>query len=68
MATMTTIINTSLLTTYLIKKFIPALEAELQFEKFTTKATLPSGMGNIARFNRFDSPAGSTTALTEGTR
>ena len=59
--------NTSLLTTYLIKKFIPALEDELQFQKFCTKATIPAGMGNTARFNVFDSPASNTTSLTEGT-
>jgi N4-gp56 family major capsid protein len=59
--------NTSLLTTYLIKKFIPALEDELQFQKFTTKATIPAGMGNVARWNVFSSPAANTTALTEGT-
>ena len=59
--------NTSLLTTYLIKKFIPALEDELQYQKFTTKATLPGGMGNIARWNVFNSPAAMVTPLVEGT-
>lgn len=59
--------NTSLLTTYLIKKFIPALEDELQLQKFTTKATIPGGMGNIARWNVFNSPAVQVSALTEGT-
>jgi len=59
--------NTSLLTTYLLKKFIPALEDELQHQKFTTKATIPGGMGKIARFNVFSSPAVNTTELTEGT-
>ncbi len=58
--------NTSLLTTYLIKTFIPALEDELQFQKFTTKATIPAGMSDIARFNVFNSPPVNTTALTEG--
>lgn len=62
-----TTINTSLLTTYLIRKFIPTLENELQFAKFATDATLPQGMGNIARFNVFGNPPGTTTALTEGT-
>jgi N4-gp56 family major capsid protein len=62
-----TTINTSLLTTYLIRKFIPALEDELQFQKFTTKASVPRGMGNIARWNYFSSPVVQTTALTEGT-
>ncbi len=59
--------NTSLLTTYLIKKFIPALEDELQLQKFTTKASIPGGMGNIARWNVFNSPDANTTSLTEGT-
>ncbi len=58
--------NTSLLTTFLIKTFIPALEDELQFQKFTTKATIPAGMSDIARFNVFASPAVNVTALTEG--
>lgn len=62
-----TTVNTSLLTTYLIRKFIPALEDELQFQKFTTKATIPQGMGNVARFNVFSSPPANTSALTEGT-
>ena len=59
--------NTSLLTTYLIRKFIPALEDELQFQKFTTKATVPQGLGNVARWNTFSSALAQTTALTEGT-
>lgn len=60
--------NTSLLTTYLIRKFIPALEDELQFQKFTTKATIPQGMGQVARWNVFSSPAANVTALSpEGT-
>jgi len=58
--------NTSLLTTYLLKKFIPALEDELQFMKFATKATIPQGMGVTARWNLFSSPVVNTTALTEG--
>lgn len=62
----TTAINTSLLTTYLIKKFIPTLEAELQFQKFTTKAIIPEGQGKIGRFNVFSNPPGTSTALAEG--
>lgn len=61
-----TAINTSLLTTYLIKKFIPTLEAELQFQKFTTKAIIPPGQGKIGRFNVFSNPPGTTTAISEG--
>jgi N4-gp56 family major capsid protein len=59
-----TTINTTLLTTYLIRKFIPALEDELQFQKFTTKASIPQGMGNIARWNVFSSPPANTTSLS----
>lgn len=62
-----TTINTSLLTTYLIKKFIPALEAELQMQKFTTPAVIPEGQGKIGRFNVFSNPPGTTTPLVEGT-
>lgn len=62
-----TSVNTSLLTTYLLKTFIPAVESELQFKKFSMDAELPEGMGNIARWNVFNSPAENTTALTEGT-
>ena len=62
-----TSVNTSLLTTYLLKKFIPALEMELQLMKFTMEAELPEGMGNIARWNVFASPPENTTSLVEGT-
>jgi N4-gp56 family major capsid protein len=58
-----TTLNTSLLTTYLIRKFIPALEDELQFAKFATNASIPQGMGNVARWNVFSSPPANTTAL-----
>lgn len=61
-----TTINTSLLTTYLIKKFIPALEAELQMQKFTTPAVIPEGQGKIGRFNVFSNPPGTVTPLAEG--
>ncbi len=63
----TTAINTSLLTTYLIKKFIPALEAELVMQKFTTPAVIPELNGKIGRFNVFSNPPGTTTQLVEGT-
>ena len=59
-------LNTSLLTTYLIKKFIPTMEAELQFSKFTTPAIIPPGSGKIGRFNVFSNPPGTAVALTEG--
>lgn len=61
-----TTINTSLLTTYLVKKFIPALEAELQFQKFTTPAVIPDQAGKIGRFNVFSNPPGTVTPLAEG--
>lgn len=63
----TTAINTSLLTTYLIRKFIPALEKDLQMQRFTTKAMIPAGEGNVGRFNVFSSPAAATTFIAEGT-
>jgi N4-gp56 family major capsid protein len=59
--------NTSLLTTYLIKSFIPTLESELQHQKFTKDAVIPEGMGKKGTFNTFGNPTASTTALTEGT-
>lgn len=62
-----TTINTSLLTTYLIRKFIPALEKELQMQRFCTKAMVPPGEGNVGRFNVFSSPAAATTFIAEGT-
>lgn len=62
-----TAINTELLTTYLERRFIPALENELQYEKFCTKGTIPGGMGNVIRWNIFDNPTAATTALAEGT-
>jgi len=61
------VVNTSLLTTWLVKTFVPALEDELQLEKFCMKAEIPGGMGNIARWNLFPSPAANPTALSEGT-
>lgn len=61
-----TTINTSLLTTYLIKKFIPTLEAELQFQKFTTPAIIPEGGGKIGRFNVFSNIPATSTPLVEG--
>jgi N4-gp56 family major capsid protein len=61
----TTATAANVLTTYLVRRFIPSLEHELQYQKFTTKATIPQGMGNIARFNVFASPAVNSTALTQ---
>lgn len=59
--------NTSLLTTYLIRKFIPALEKELQLQRFATKAMVPPGEGNQGRFNVFSNPIAVTTFIAEGT-
>ncbi len=59
-----TTINTSLLTTYLIRKFIPALEKDLQMQRFTTKAMVPAGEGKIARFNVFSSTGGNISAIS----
>ena len=58
-------LNTSLFTTYLIRKFIPALEKDLQMQRFTTKAMLPPGEGDKGRFNVFASPAAITTHIGE---
>jgi N4-gp56 family major capsid protein len=63
----TNAINTSLLTTYLIRKFIPALEKDLQMQRFTTKAMVPPGQGNVGRFNVFSSPSAATSFIAEGT-
>jgi N4-gp56 family major capsid protein len=56
-----------MLTTYLIKKFIPAMVAELQFHPFTTKAVIPEGAGNIGRFNVFSNPPGTVGTVNETT-
>jgi len=64
----TTAINTELLTTYLIKKFVPALEYELQMQKFCQRATIPNMSGKTARWNTFaNAGASAAEALTEGT-
>lgn len=62
-----TTINSTLLSTYLIKKFIPALEEDLQLQKFGARAVVPPGMGTTARWNTFPNPSAITTSLTEGT-
>jgi len=67
MATWSTALQTSLLTTYLVRKFVPTLEKMLQLQKFTTKAIIPEGEGKIARFNTFGNSSGNTSSLEEGT-
>ena len=60
------------LTTWINKKFVSDLEFDLQFQKFTEKAIVPEGSGNIGRFVTFSQPvlltgyALGTAALTEG--
>lgn len=55
-----------LLTTYISRKFIPALERDLQLQKFTTKVIVPPGMGKVGRVVTFSSPPGTTTPVTAG--
>lgn len=60
------------LTTWINKKFVSDLEHDLQFQKFTEKAIVPEGAGNIGRFVTFSPPllltgyALGSAALTEG--
>lgn len=60
------------LTTWINKKFVSDLEFDLQYQKFTEKAIIPDGGGNIGRFVTFSPPllltgyALGTAALTEG--
>lgn len=68
----------TVLNTWLNKNFVQDLEWELQYQKFTTKAVIPSGMGNIGRFISFSPPTrpgvgsaisysnAGASALTEG--
>lgn len=60
------------LTTWINKKFVSDLEYDLQFQKFTEKAIVPEGAGNVGRFVTFSQPllltgyALGSAALTEG--
>lgn len=60
------------LTTWINKKFVSDLEWEVQYQKFTSKAIVPEGAGNIGRFVEFSPPLLTTgyalgsAALTEG--
>lgn len=59
------------LTTYLNKDFVSDLEWNLQYQKFTMKGDIPTGGGNVIRFNEFSAPAttgyaAGSTAITEG--
>ena len=56
-----------LLTTYIEKKWIAALERDLQLLKFGTKVVIPPGMGKVGRVVTFSNAPGSTSALTDGT-
>lgn len=57
---------TQALTTWLNKNFVSDLEYELQFQKFTEKAIIPPGSGNVGRFLAWSTPVVGTF-LTEGT-
>ncbi len=46
----------AVLTTWLNKNFVSDLEFQLQHQKFTTKAIIPKGAGNIGRFISFAAP------------
>lgn len=48
---------TSVLTTWLNKKFVRDLEFVLQHQKFTEKAVIPEGAGNVGRFLTFAPPS-----------
>jgi hypothetical protein len=63
-----------LLTTWLNKKFVSDLEWALQYQKFTTKAEIPKGAGQIGSFTVWKEPSIGTAysgsgnvALTEAT-
>jgi len=51
---------------YLEKKFLDRLVKELVLAKFGMEKTLPSHLGTTVKWNRWDNPSGSTTALTDG--
>lgn len=60
------------LNTYLNKAFVSDLEYDLQHQKFTMRGDIPTGGGNVLRFNEFAAPlktgySTGTTALTEAT-
>jgi len=60
------------LTTWINKQFVTDLMWDVQYQKFTTKAVIPDGGGNIGRFVTFAPPTATTgyalgsAALTEG--
>jgi len=56
MAHVTTGAANAVLTTWLNKNFVTDLEFQLQHQKFTTKAVIPQGSGNIGRFLTFAAP------------
>lgn len=47
----------AVLTTWLNRNFVRDLEFQLQHQKFTTKATIPKGSGNVGRFLTFAPPS-----------
>ncbi len=72
MTTGSTLDIKGVLTTWINRNFVRDLEWQLQHQKFTTKATIPQGAGNIGRFLTFAPPTAytgysglGTVALTE---
>jgi N4-gp56 family major capsid protein len=52
---------------YYDRNLLDRLEADLYFEQFGEKKSLPKGKGNVVVFTRYSNQAVSTTALTQGT-
>lgn len=60
--------NVSVWTTYLLRKFVDGLKANLFFTEYAEKATIPRGAGAyVARWNVPTMRIGSTTAIVDGT-
>lgn len=57
---------TSVLQTWLNKKFVRDLEWQLQHQKFTTKAVIPENAGNVGRFIAFAPPTKPSSYSTSG--
>ncbi len=56
----------AVLTTWLNKNFVSDLEWQLQHQKFTLKAIIPKGSGNIGRFISFAAPTAYTSYSNAG--
>jgi len=51
---------------FLEKKFLERLTAEMHLNKFGMKKSMPANGGTVVKFNRWDNIAASTTALSDG--